>query len=113
MKKEIKRVEMDLVKIFLTPPNTARERITLILMLVATFVMFFGPLCFTDVHPAKAILLACLPALSISWGWMVLLNRIKDRERNSAPDLFIPQWIAARRSRRKGQLLPGLPFVVG
>ena len=45
-------------------------------MLVATFVMFFGPLCFTDVHPAKAILLACLPALSISWGWMVLLRSL-------------------------------------
>ena len=51
MKKETKQVEMDLV-------------------------MFFGPLCFTDVHPAKAILLACLPALSISWGWMVLLRSL-------------------------------------
>ena len=58
MKKETKQGEMDLVKIFLTPPNTMRERVTLILMLVVTFVMFFGPLCFTDVHPAKAILLA-------------------------------------------------------
>ena len=37
MKKEAKRVEMDLVKIFLTPPNTRGERITLILMLVVTF----------------------------------------------------------------------------
>ena len=76
MKKDVKRVEMDLVKIFLTPPNTRRERITLILMLVVTFVMYFGPLCFTDIHPARAILLACLPALSISWGWMVLLRSL-------------------------------------
>ena len=76
MKKETTQVEMDLVKIFLTPPNTRGERITLILMLVVTFVMFFGPLCFTNVHPAKAILLACLPALSISWGWMVLLRSL-------------------------------------
>lgn len=70
------RVEMDLVKIFLTPPNIMREKITLIVMLVVTFVMFFGPLCFTDVHPVKAILLSCLPALSISWGWMVLLRSL-------------------------------------
>lgn len=76
MKKETKRVEMDLAGIFLTPPNTMRERVTLILVLVVTFVMFFGPLCFTEMHPVKAILLACLPALSISWGWMVLLRSL-------------------------------------
>lgn len=32
--------------------------------------------CFTDIHPIKAILLACLPTLSISWGWIVLLRSL-------------------------------------
>ena len=74
MKKETVRVEMDLKKIFLTPPNTRREKITLLVMMVVLFVMFFGPICFTDIHPVKAILLSCLPALSVSWGWIVLLR---------------------------------------
>ena len=55
MKKEATSVEMDLKKIFLTPPNTL-------------FVMFFGPVCFTDVHPAKAVLLSCLPCPSPGAG---------------------------------------------
>lgn len=76
MKKETVRVEMDLKKIFLTPPNTRREKITLLVMMVVLFVMFFGPICFTDIHPAKAILLSCLPALSVSWGWIVLLRSL-------------------------------------
>ena len=76
MKKEATRVEMDLKKIFLTPPNTRREQITLLVMMVVLFVMFFGPVCFTDVHPAKAVLLSCLPALSVSWGWIVLLRSL-------------------------------------
>ena len=45
-------------------------------MLMITFVMFFGLLCFTDIHPVLAILLACLPAMSISWGRMVLLRSL-------------------------------------
>lgn len=76
MKKETVRVEMDLKKIFLTPPNTRREKITLLVMIVVLFVMFFGPICFTDIHPVKAILLSCLPALSVSWGWIVLLRSL-------------------------------------
>ena len=68
MKKEVVRVEMDLKKIFLTPPNTRREQITLLVMMVVLFIMFFGPICFTEIHPVKAILLSCLPALSVSWG---------------------------------------------
>ncbi len=76
MKKEIIRVEIDLKKIFLTPPNNRREQITLLVMMVVLFVMFFGPICFTDIHPIKAILLACLPTLSISWGWIVLLRSL-------------------------------------
>lgn len=67
---------MDLMRIFLTPPNTRREKITLVIMLIVTFVLFFGPVCFSDMHPAKAIFLSCLPAVSLSWGWMVLLRSI-------------------------------------
>ena len=74
MKKEVVRVEMDLKKIFLTPPNTRREQITLLVMMVVLFIMFFGPICFTE--PAKAVLLSCLPALSVSWGWIVLLRSL-------------------------------------
>ena len=76
MKKEVTRVEIDLRKIFLTPPNTLLEKLTLIVMMVVLFVMFFGPICFTDIHPGKAVLLACLPTLSVSWGWMVLLRSL-------------------------------------
>lgn len=76
MKKEVTRVEIDLKKIFLTPPNTRWEKITLLVMMVVLFVMFFGPICFTDIHPVKAILLSCLPALSVSWGWIVLLRSL-------------------------------------
>ena len=71
-----KQVEIDLKKIFLTPPNTNRERITLVVMMVVVFVMFFGPICFTDIPPVKAVLLACPPTLSISWGWIVLLRSL-------------------------------------
>ena len=73
-KQEKKQVEMDLKKIFLTPPNTVKERIILLVMMVVTFIIFFGPICFSAIPPVKAVLLACLPALSISWGWMVLLR---------------------------------------
>ena len=34
MRKEPEKVEMDLQKIFLTPPNTMREKITLVIMMV-------------------------------------------------------------------------------
>ena len=76
MKKDVVRVEMDLKKIFLTPPNTRREQIILLVMMVVLFIMFFGPICFTEIHPVKAILLSCLPALSVSWGWIVLLRSL-------------------------------------
>ena len=66
MKKDVVRVEMDLKKIFLTPPNTRWEQITLLVMMVVLFVMFFGPICFTDINPVKAIFLSSLPALSVA-----------------------------------------------
>lgn len=69
-------VELDLGRIFLTPPNTKKEKIVLLIMMVVTFVMFFGPICFSPIPPIKGILLACMPALSLSWGWMVLLRSL-------------------------------------
>lgn len=69
-------LEIDVARIFLTPPNTLREKITLVIMLVVAFMMFFGPVIFTEMSPVKAILLSVLPAFSISWGWMVLLRSL-------------------------------------
>lgn len=88
MKKEAEKVEMDLQKIFLTPPNTMKEKITLVLMMVVVFVMFFGPITFTEISPVKGIILSALPALSLSWGWMVLLRslfRKKEFSKNQEP----------------------------
>ena len=88
MKKEPERLEMDLVKIFLTPPNTMKEKITLILMMVVVFVMFFGPVVFTEISPIKGAVLSALPALSISWGWMVLLRSLfRKREFSKTPEI--------------------------
>ncbi|WP_369282162.1 hypothetical protein [Oscillibacter sp. GMB15532] len=70
------QVEIDLKKIFLTPPNSRRERISLLIMMLITFLIFFGPICFSEISPVKAILLACMPAVSLSWGWMVLLRSL-------------------------------------
>lgn len=49
MRKETEKLEMDLVKIFLSPPDTMREKITLFIMMVVVFIMFFGPVMFTEV----------------------------------------------------------------
>lgn len=76
MKKEQERLEIDIAKIFLTPPNTIKEKITLLVMMVAVFVVFFGPLVFTEISPVRGVLISALPALSVSWGWMVLLRSI-------------------------------------
>lgn len=79
-KQEARQVEMDLIKIFLTPPNTRKEKITLLAMMIATFVIFFGPICFSAIPPVKAVILACLPSFSISWGWLVLLRSLFRKE---------------------------------
>lgn len=76
MKKEPERLEIDLPKIFLTPPNTWKEKVTLFLVMLIVFILFFGPVLFTEVDPWKGILLSALPAVSISWGWMVLLRSL-------------------------------------
>lgn len=70
------KVKMDLNKIFLTPPSTMYERITLFLMLTITFIIFFSPLKFSSMNPVEAAITAALPALSISWGWIILLRSI-------------------------------------
>lgn len=77
------RLEMDLKKIFLTPPVETREKVTLFVLMIITFVMFFAPIIFTEIHPVKAIFLASLPAISISWGWMVLLRALFYKSRFS------------------------------
>lgn len=77
MKNDVKKlVELDLGKIFLTPPNTKKEKIMLLAMMVVTFMMFFGPICFSPIPPVKGVLLACMPTLSISWGWMILMRSL-------------------------------------
>lgn len=81
MKASVKYVEIDLKRIFTTPPNTRKEKIVLFSMMLIVFILFFGPLCFTDVSPWRAIALSCLPAVSVSWGWVVLLRGLfKKRE---------------------------------
>lgn len=70
------KADIDLRRIFLTPPNTMFERITLLLMMVATFVIFFRPLTFTQMEPLEAMLTAAAPSLSISWGWLVFLRSV-------------------------------------
>ena len=69
-------VKMDLVKIFLTPPNTMKEKITLVAMMLIVFIMFFGPVTFTEMSPVKAIIISAFPSISISWGWIVLLRSL-------------------------------------
>jgi hypothetical protein len=69
-------LKIDIAKIFLSPPSTMFERVTLFLLLLITFVLFFGPLKFSKMPPMEAVFTAALPALSISWGWIVLLRSI-------------------------------------
>lgn len=81
MKSTVKRqAEIDIAKIFLTPPNTRKEKITLLAMLTGTFIIFFGPICFSAIPPVQAVFLACMPSISISWGWIVLLRSLFRKE---------------------------------
>ncbi|WP_207727060.1 hypothetical protein [Anaerosolibacter carboniphilus] len=70
------KVKIDIFKIFTNPPSTMFERITLFLMLVISFIIFFSPLRFSKISPFEAAWIAALPSLSISWGWIVLLRSI-------------------------------------
>lgn len=69
-------VKIDLAKIFLSPPSTMFERVALFVLLLVTFVMFFGPLRFSNTPPVEAALTAAVPALSLSWGWIVFLRSV-------------------------------------
>jgi len=68
------QVAVDVQRIFLSPPRRLSERAILLGMLVVTFMIFFGPLKFSQVPPLEAALTAMLPAVSLSWGWMVFLR---------------------------------------
>jgi hypothetical protein len=70
------KAKMDIFKIFFTPPSTMYERFTLLIMLVVTFIIFFSPLRFSSMPPIEAIFTAAIPALTISWGWILLLRSI-------------------------------------
>lgn len=70
---------VNLHKIFLTPPSSLKERLILFAMLVVTFMVFFGPLKFSNVEPVEAVLTAMIPALTVSWGWVVLLRFLFNR----------------------------------
>ena len=76
MPKEPERLEIDIQKIFLTPPTSMREKITLFLMMLVIFIMCFGPTIFTDISPVRAIIVSAIPAFTVSWGWMVLLRSL-------------------------------------
>lgn len=70
------KVKIDIFKIFFTPPSTIYERIILLVMLVITFIIFFLPLRFSNMSPFESIFIAAIPALSISWGWILFLRSI-------------------------------------
>ncbi|MBN2285827.1 MAG: hypothetical protein JXQ26_05350 [Tissierellales bacterium] len=65
---------LDTRKIFLKPPKSLLERIVLFVTLVMTFMIFFAPLQFSSMPPVEAVAISMLPAISISWGWIVLLR---------------------------------------
>ena len=70
------KASIDVRRIFLTPPNTMFERITLILIMVAAFIIFFRPLAFTQMGPMEAVFTAAMPTASLSWGWIVFLRSV-------------------------------------
>lgn len=81
MEGEPQHLEMDLAKIFLTPPGTMKERVFLFVMMAVVFTAFFGPVMFTAVSPMRGAVLSALPAFSVSWGFMVFFRSVfKKRE---------------------------------
>ncbi len=67
-------MKINLTKIFFAPPNRLFERIVLFIMLVVCFAIFFRPLQFTEISPIEAVILAIMPSISLSWGWIVLMR---------------------------------------
>lgn len=70
------KAQIDLRRIFLTPPTSMLERLILFVTLVALFAVFFRPLQFSPMTPLEAVLTAALPAVSVSWAWLVLLRHL-------------------------------------
>ncbi len=70
------KVQIDLRRIFLTPPISMMEKLILFVMLTGTFMFFFKPLQFSPMSPLEAAFTASIPALSLSWGWLVLLRSL-------------------------------------
>lgn len=68
------KAKLDLFKIFLSPPKSFFERVSLFLLAAFLFVAFFYPLGFEDMSFIEAVLTASFPALTISWGWIVFLR---------------------------------------
>lgn len=79
--KQKRHADIDIKKIFLTPPKTRHERLILLFTLLITFVLFFRPIQFSQIKPFEAVLLSGLTSVSLSWGWIVLLRSLfKKRE---------------------------------
>lgn len=68
--------QMDLRRIFLTAPKSMLERVILFVMLSSLFMVFFRPLQFSPMNPLEAAFTAAIPALTMSWGWLVLLRSL-------------------------------------
>ena len=68
------KVELDLFKIFLSPPKSFFERVSLFLLTAFLFVVFFYPLGYENMFFIEAVITASFPALTISWGWIVFLR---------------------------------------
>ena len=83
---EFQYVRLDLKKIFLTPPTGKRERTTLVVVMTLVFMLYFGPLTFSEVHPVRAILVSAVSTLPIAWAWIVLLRFVGQKEKYSRED---------------------------
>lgn len=71
---------IDIKKIFMTPPKMMHERIMLIVVLSITFIIFFRPIQFSSIKPIEALIISGLASISVSWGWMVLLRSLFKRD---------------------------------
>ncbi|MFW5873517.1 MAG: hypothetical protein ACOCVD_02435 [Bacillota bacterium] len=72
--------ELDLIKIFLSPPKSFFERVSLFLLATLLFVGFFRPLGLEDMSFLGAVITASIPSITISWSWIVFLRFIFRRD---------------------------------
>lgn len=66
IKQETVYVSLNLGKIFLTPPNTRKEKILLLVLMTLFFMLFFGPLTFSAINPVHAVLISAVPTVTTS-----------------------------------------------